>query len=338
MKITVGHTFDDLLLRPKYSNINSRSDIDTSVDLGKGIKLKIPIISANMKNITEEKMAQTIANLGGLALLHRFMPWKDIAIYYTKCIGDKEERRNHIGCSVGIQKDDFKLVDSLVDAGCKIICVDVAHGHHANCGKMTEYIAKKYSNILLIAGNIATADGAKYLHQAGANVIKAGVGPGSLCSTRIETGNGVAQITALDDVYTESLNYSPSFKIIADGGIKNAGSIVKGLCFSHAVMLGNLLAGTNEAPGVEVNIDGTRYKEYSGSSTYKSKYIEGVSALVKLKGPVTPIIEKLMEGLRSGMSYQGVGNLEDLKKDPEFVLISNAGLIESHPNDVNIKG
>lgn len=355
MKITRGLTFDDVLLVPKYSSIESRSSIDTSVVLGKGVVLKIPIISANMKSITGPTMAIAMASLGGLGLLHRFFdnPVVDVPLAFKSTL-DYVDDNDHIGCSVGVKKEDYDLVDAIVDAGCKIICVDVAHGHSANCGRMTEYIAKKFPQVLLISGNVATAGGALFLHNAGANIIKSGIGGGSLCSTRIETGNGFPQLSALDNIYDASFKREKNpntalgptrdiktnercFKIIADGGIRKAGDLTKSLCFADVAMLGNVLAGTDEAEGTTITIDGIDYKEYNGSSTHKTNNVEGVRSLVRSKGPVATVVKKLIEGLQSGCSYQGVDNLEDLRKNPEFVEISNSGLIESHPHDIKIR-
>lgn len=342
MQVKTGYTFDDVLLVPKYSEITSRQHVDLSVDLGKGVKLVTPIVSANMKSITEVAMAQRMILFGGLAIFHRFGPpdsqiqfFKETASAYI----EPENARNHVGCSVGIQYEDQKLVDKIVDVGCKIICVDVAHGDHVGCNEMTSWIAKKYPDVLIIAGNVATRSGALRLYDSGANVIKVGIGGGSLCTTRIETGNGVPQLTALEEVYESSKAHHWSatgerrFKIIADGGIRRAGDIVKALCFSDAVMLGKLLAGTDETPGwVDQGTNGKKFKEYAGSSTHKTNHVEGVIAKIPCKGPVTPIITKLLEGLRSGCSYQGASNLEELKISPEFVSITNAGLKESHPH------
>lgn len=330
MNIKIGLTYDDLLLIPKYSEIKSRDDIDLSVDLGKGIKLRSPIISANMASITGSKMAQVMANLGCLALLHRFTPYEDIISDFKKLIAQNNNNTNYIGCSVGVQEKDYLFVNNLVEAGCKIICVDVAHAHYKAAGDITKYIAKKYPEILLISGNVATKEGTSYLHNNGADIVKIGLGNGALCNTRIMTGNGVPSLTALEECY------SVDCKIISDGGLKNSGDITKSLCFSDAVMLGSLLAGTDETPGIEIwdPKEQCFYKEYKGSSTHKEKYIEGVSTYKKCKGPVKDVIKKLEEGLRSGMSYQGVSNLIDLKKDPQFVSISHAGLIESHPHSL----
>jgi IMP dehydrogenase len=330
---TQGYTFDDVLLVPKHSNIKSRDDVDLSVQLPKGISLKIPILSANMKSVTDIKMAITISNLGGLPILHRFDD-------YTKLVTNFENvyvnSSGIIGASVGIKDHDKTLVQDLVNAGCKVICVDVAHGDHRAVFDFVANIRAKHNNLLIIAGNVVTETAANGLWNSGADVVKCGIGPGSLCSTRIETGNGVPQISALNNIcngnYSERDGEWPMF--IADGGIKTAGDCVKSLVFADLVMLGNLLAGTDEAPGDIIQFQGQKYKKYEGSSTHRSKHIEGVSALVPYRGKVTDIITKLVEGIKSGCSYQGANNLKELKQDPEFVIISNAGLKESHPHSV----
>lgn len=340
LKVREGYTFDDVLLVPKYSEIDSRKNVDLSVDLGKNIRLSVPLISANMKNITSEKMAAKVSSLGGLAILHRF--YDDPVDGQLKIINNiKKDNHNafyNIGVSVGIQPGDYTAVNKFADSGVKVICVDVAHGHSKNCMRLINFIATKYPQILLIAGNVATKDAAYDLYNEGADVVKCGIGPGSLCSTRTETGNGTPQLSALSEIY--SFSQSSSFKnvkIIADGGIKYSGDIVKALCFSHVVMIGNLLAGTDEAPGDIIEIDNKLYKKYEGSSTFKSNHIEGVKGLVPLRGPVEIVIQKLLEGVRSGLSYQGAHNLEELRKDPEFVSITNAGLVESKPHDVLVR-
>lgn len=724
MKIKSGYTFDDLLLIPKYSQISSRNKVRLNVDLGKDIKLQIPIVSANMKSVTETSMAEKMISLGGLALLHRFCDIESqLKIFHntiTNC-ADNPEPLLHVGCSIGIKQEDKINVDKIVKAGCKIICIDIAHGDHADCNDMVSWIAINHPEILIIAGNVATRSGALRLYDHGADVIKVGIGGGcfaagtrilmangiyknieeiipgdrvinkdgnavnvvksfstgekkiiklrnntwynhtyvtpdhnywvgdlnsvskktlqsrgyarllasqsktipkqskirwksinetqqdclllpknikfelpedfsieiskrkggnwrteniykvdykltpsyelgyifgtflgdghamhaiqkngshignvswafglneeeiaiklnncvrnifnkelviekkksiiscyfyykpfadflvnfgkrynknlptnllvnnkdylkgiydglidsdghiskdgrisvgntsskiielfnvihfilnnsfpnneyrkpsvgglkncnienyhesyiarpllnekyrlfdkyqvvkilekteielyvnvydievdcdthsfiannaivhnSLCTTRIETGNGVPQLTALEDVYQASQivmsenTIVRKFKIIADGGIRRAGDVVKALCYSDAVMLGNLLAGTDETPGEIIqNQDGFRFKEYAGSSTHKTNHVEGVVVRIPYKGPVSPIIENILEGLQSGCSYQGAEDLLELKEDPEFVFITNAGLKESHPH------
>lgn len=356
MKIRNGYTFDDVLLVPKHSDISSRKNIDLSTSLGglTSLNLRMPIVSANMRNVTETDMARSISSLGGLAILHRFRSADETVEMYRQAAATTHTESKLVACSIGVQEQDKTLAQRLFDAGCRTICVDVAHGDHTNCVKMVEWLDKTFNHMIarlnIIAGNVATKSGALRLSRAGANIIKVGIGGGSLCTTRIETGNGVPQLSALAEVYEASWAVNPvpawphqfrphrEFKIIADGGIRRAGDIVKALCFSDAVMLGNVLAGTDEAPGNTVKaLDGQLYKEYAGSSTHKSTHVEGVSALVPIKGSVKNVIERLLEGVASGLSYQGANNLDELRTDPEFVVISGVGLKESHPHDVFIR-
>ncbi len=351
MFIREGLTFDDVLLVPGYSDIVSRSHVDLSVTLPKGFVVSHPVIPANMKTITGYGMADFIYLSGGLAILHRFMPF-DEQLEIAKTLKGKEEGRvwiedlraplDHIGFSIGVKKEDIERADRLVDAGVRILCIDVAHGDSESCVEMCKQISSKHPDVLLIAGNIATDSGALRLWEAGADMVKVGVGPGSLCTTRIETGNGVPQLSALIDVSRAAearrRQYPDRhFGIIADGGIKSAGDIVKALCFADMVMAGNVFAGTNETPGRIRSMNGQMYKEYVGSSTHKTNHIEGVEALVPQKGPAEDVLTKLLEGVSSGCSYQGVHNLVELKENPQFIKITGAGLRESHPHDVILK-
>lgn len=336
MKITKGYTFDDVLLSPKYSEVKTRKSVDLSVDLGKGVKLDIPIVSSNMRSVTGYTMARKLAGLGGLPILHRFCTISENVEMFQLTDG------HNVGCSIGVHDTEKERFQALYDVGCRIFCIDVAHGDHVNCIEMIKRLSESYNNCLIIAGNIATGEGALRLAKAGADVVKCGIGGGSICSTRIQTGNGVPQMTALHNVKTILDDYESSTgqrpKVIADGGIRNGGDVVKSLCFADAVMLGSMLAGTNEAPGEITQINGKSVKAYEGSSTHKTSHIEGIKIHVPLKGPVTPIITTLLDGVKSGCSYQGVDNLTDLKKDPHFIEISNAGLIESHPHNIISKG
>jgi len=343
-----GITFDDVLLVPQHSDVESRSkDVDISVKWG-CLHFDHPIIPANMKTVTGEEMALRIIKSGGLAILHRFMEEQEQVRVAENIVAD--HGNENFAVSIGIKPSDKEMVDRFRHAGVRLVCVDVAHGDTKQCAEMVSWLKNKHPDMFVIAGNVATGEAARRLWQAGADVVKVGVGPGSLCTTRIETGNGVPQLTALMDVaevqrqlneLERTRNYPHEkirkFPFIADGGIKSAGDIVKALCFADMVMIGNLFAGSEEAPGKRLVIDGMSYKEYVGSSTHKTNHIEGVAALVPYKGTFQDILTKLTEGLRSGCSYQGSHNLEELKDNPVFIRITNAGLKESHPHDVIIK-
>lgn len=340
--IREGLTFDDVLLVPQHSEIISRSNIDLSIKI-KDFTFEQPIIPANMKTIIDLEMAKVVYQHGGLGILHRFMPLKEqLQIINLIDLTDNFNKNvfNHIGLSIGVKPEDKATVDAIVDVGVKILCIDVAHGDSAMCIDMCKYISTKHPHVLLIAGNVATGSGARRLWLAGADIVKVGVGPGSLCTTRIETGNGVPQLSALMDVAAvqkelrEKTYNTEKFPFIADGGIKNAGDIVKALCFADMVMAGNIFAGCDETPGHITIIGGVAYKSYVGSSTHKANHIEGVAARVPVKGKFSDILTKLLEGLRSGCSYQGADNLSELKDNPTFIKITNAGLKESHPHDV----
>ena len=333
--VPAGYTFDDLLLKPKYSTIKSRDSVSLNVNLSQSIhtnkntiEFSIPIISANMKSVTGKSMALAMAKAGGLGILHRFYDSE-----HDRLLDLKEVLPNNVGASVGINDSEFEYLEKAVDIGLQVVCVDVAHADNLFALKFVERISKAFPNLIKIVGNVATAAGARRCNSAGADVVKCGIGSGSLCSTRIETGNGVPMMSMLAEIRSDNKNMC----LIADGGIRNSGDCVKSLCFADAVMLGNVLAGTDEAPGaIVVDRNGILSKQYAGSSTHKSRYIEGVVGLVPYKGPVHKVLDKVCDGIRSGCSYQGVGNLHDLKLNPEFIHISNAGVIESRPHDVKL--
>lgn len=346
-----GLTFDDVLLVPQHSEIESRSKVDLSFKFSKpklNLEFKNPVIPANMATVTGYDMAQAVYKSGGLAIVHRFMD----VVNQMGTLLDLSYKHgssvfNHVGLSVGVKEEDKLTIDTFAKGGAKILCIDIAHGDSKQCIEMTQWIASNYPNICLIAGNVATGEGARRLWKAGADIVKVGVGPGSLCTTRIETGNGVPQLTAIMDVAaiqkqlidlerasTYPNEHRRQFPFIADGGIKEAGDIVKALCFADMVMVGNMFAGCAETPGNILVKDGVSVKEYVGSSTHKPNRVEGVSAYVPYKGSYQSILTKMLEGLESGCSYQGANNLIDLKDNPTFIRITSNGLKESHPHDV----
>lgn len=337
MKILQGLTFDDLLLVPKYSKIESRRQVDLFVDWGRGIKT-LPIISANMKHVTESSMALAMATNNCMALLHRFDSTENRLSLYRHLIDlDRLCPNNYIGPSFGATKEElalFKEFHLTFGSDMKIVCIDVAHGHSELCINAIKEVKSIHPDCLLIAGNIATSDAAYDLIDAGADVLKCGIGGGSICSTRIETGNGVPQVTALDDIWDYIKNRENRPKLIADGGLSKAGNIVKALCFADGVMLGNMLAGTLETPGDTIYKEGVAYKVYAGSSTFRQNNVEGYSGLVPYKGPVENVLKGILEGIQSGCSYQGCDNVGKLKNDPIFVRITNAGQVESGAHNI----
>jgi IMP dehydrogenase len=361
LEIKEGLTFDDVLLQPNYSEVESRSKIDLTVKMG-DLSFHHPIIPANMQTVTGRDMAYAILNGGGLAILHRFMSIQEqIDIAEDVMEGFVYGRR--FAVSIGVQPHDLDNFARFYELGVRVVCVDIAHGDSKRCVETVQTLRKQYPKLFIIAGNVATGEGARRLWMTGADAVKVGVGPGSLCTTRIETGNGVPQLTALMDVdkvkrmLTKPFHHikyednndayghyvmdppqiSKSLYIISDGGCKNAGDIVKALCFADMVMSGNLFAGCEEAPGATHRINGVPHKEYKGSSTHKANHIEGVAAWVPCTGKYEDVLTKLLEGVKSGCSYQGAHNLTELKDSPAFIKITPAGLKESHPHDVVIE-
>ncbi len=261
-----------------------------------------------------------------------------------------------VGGSVGTSYDDFERVDELIDAGVDVVVVDTAHGHSKNVLDRVSWIRQKYPNMDIIAGNVATADGARALVDAGADCIKIGMGPGSICTTRIVAGIGVPQITAVDDVVNELAN--EDVPVIADGGIRYSGDIAKAIAAgAESVMLGSLFAGTDEAPGEVELYQGRAYKSYRGMGSQaamqehpgsRDRYFqndfneggklvpEGIEGRVPYRGPVRPIVHQLVGGLRAAMGYTGSSSITDLRNNSEFLTVSNASLAESHVHDVTI--
>lgn len=344
MNIKESYTFDDLLLVPKYSTVTSRSDVNLSVRINQGNEsymFNTPIVPANMASISGLEMARFMIEQNGLAIVHRFQSIEDqLSILDSlKNIGALYVPCDHVAFSVGVQRADKNNLEKLVAAGLKIVCIDIAHCDSKLGIDMCRYIKATYKDMLIIAGNVATGDAAVRLWEAGATIVKSSVGGGSLCTTRIETGCGVPTLSAIMDLAEAKKTYnltSPEryVYIMADGGIRNAGDCCKSLCFADMVMCGNIFAGTDEAPGEIVTINEKQYKRYNGSSTHKSNHIEGVTALMPLKGPAQKVLNKLHEGLRSGCAYQNAHDLKWLKKDPQFIKVSQAGLAESKPHDI----
>ncbi|MBY0163139.1 IMP dehydrogenase [Paenibacillus lautus] len=277
---------------------------------------------------------------------------KDIekAIQFPRAAKDAQGRLL-VGAAIGISKDTFERAEALVKAGVDVITVDSAHGHHINIIDSVRKLRELYPDLTIIAGNVATGEGTRELIEAGASVVKVGIGPGSICTTRVIAGIGVPQITAIYDCATVAKEYG--VPIIADGGIKYSGEITKAIAAgASAVMLGSMFAGTEESPGEAEIYQGRRFKAYRGMGSLaamkqgsKDRYFqdddkklvpEGIEGRVAYKGPLADTIHQLIGGLRSGMGYCGTQNLEELRNDTQFIRISGAGLRESHPHDIQI--
>lgn len=332
-----GYSFDDVLVVPKYNRVNSRKDVSFQTKVTRNHYLDIPFLVANMDTVCESQMAITIGRLGGLGVLHRFMTANDQA---QEVIKVKKENLL-VAAAVGV-KDFEERIKILNEAGIDILVLDVAHGHSKRVGKTLDYIKEKYPKIDVIVGNIATKDAAEYFINKGADALKVGIGPGSMCTTRIMAGAGVPQITAIMDVYEAAQGRIP---VCADGGIRISGDIVKAIgAGADTVMLGSLFSGTIETPGKIIEKSGKKYKEYRGMASYlatvkkmkldgKKKdevvHVEGEMTLVEYKGSVVPIVNKLIGGLASGMTYVGADCLERIRGKVDFITISGAGIKES---------
>lgn len=467
MKIVESLTFDDVLLVPQYSDISSRSEVNTQTELTSQIKLNIPIVASNMDTVCESNMAIKMAQLGGIGFIHRYLTIEeqtqevlkvkthhDVTIRNPYCVREgtstkeavdmmiennvssvlvideenifkgilpltnvtfqevedslvedymidyenavyatenntsdeiidimRDNRvgkvpiltseykvsglvtrkdmfseksyplatrdslgRLMVGAAVGVNGDYMERVESLVNAGVDVLVVDIAHGHSKNCIDAVKNIKSQY-DIPVVAGNVATGLGAKELVEAGADGIKVGVGPGSICTTRIVTGHGVPQLSAILDVCD-----SVSVPVIADGGIRKSGDIVKALAAgASTVMLGSLLAGTEESPGLFIHRNGSRYKMIRGMASFgaalgrnkragddiSSATPEGVEGLVPYRGYVEEVLNQLVGGVRSGFSYSGAKNILELWSYSQFTKITSSGLIESRHHDID---
>ncbi|MDC0903027.1 IMP dehydrogenase [Pelagibacteraceae bacterium] len=342
-------TFDDVLLLPRYSKILP-SDTDISLDLAKNIKLKTPFLSSAMDTVTESSMAIAMAKSGGIGIIHRNLDIKKQSEEILKV----KNKNFLVGAAIGTSLEDLNRAKSLLRRGVDLIVIDTAHGHSEKVLKILDKVKKLNNNIPICVGNIATGEAAKRLYNSGASIIKVGIGPGSICTTRMVAGIGVPQITALMDV-SNSLK-KKNIKVISDGGIKFSGDIAKALAAgADAIMMGSIFAGTEESPGKKFKIKNKYYKKYRGmgsigamsagsSNRYfqknykdKSKFVpEGVDGRVEYKGNVSKIIYQLKGGLRSSMGYVGAKRLKDIKKNAKFIKITKAGFYESMVHSVEM--
>ena len=343
-------TFDDVTLAPKYSEILP-GEVDTSIKLTETLKLKIPLLSSAMDTVTESKMAIAIGKAGGLGIIHRNLDIKKQVIEIKKV----KKKNLLVGAAVGAGPKEFERAEAILKENLNMIVVDTAHGHTKKVAEIIKFIKKiKNKKTVLCAGNIATPDAAKFLLKLGVDVIKVGIGPGSICTTRLVAGIGVPQLSAILSVRSGIKN--KNVKIISDGGIKYSGDLAKAFAAgADAVMIGSLFAGTDEAPGKLINRNGKLFKSFRGMGSVGamnkgsadryfqlkqkdiSKYVpEGVEGLAKYKGKVESVIYKLVGGLRSSMGYLGSKQIKYLRNKPQFVKITKAGFYESMVHNVDV--
>lgn len=314
-------TFADVLIVPGLSDIASRREIDTSTDF-LGFKLQIPIISANMDYVTGPDMVRAMHNAGGLGILHRFAPWDE----QLKWMDSLDVDNIPFIFSVGIRDEDesYERIELVSNSfpNASAVCIDVAHGHHSKVASLVERV-KKDVKIKVIAGNVATNEGAVFLRDAGADAIKVGIGAGAVCTTRNVAGVGIPQLSAIIECSDVGI------PIIADGGIRSSADIAKALIAgATTVMVGSLIAGATECPSPTVRgEDGRNYRPYRGQSIFGSngeRYVrEGIEGYVEEKGPVAGILQNLQAGLRSSMSYTGARNIEEFKEKGKVIVVSH---------------
>lgn len=366
----VALTFDDVLLLPGFSDF-SRQEIDTTTLLTRELKIKIPLVSSPMDTVTEHELAIALAELGGIGIIHRNLTVDDQA----EQVRMVTQKNLIVGAAVGASKGFEERLEALVSAKVTVIVVDSAHGFATNIIETIKYIKKTYKDLQVIAGNVATYEGAKAMIEAGADGVRVGMGPGAICTTRIVSGMGMPQLAAI--IETVRAGQESGVPIMADGGIKYSGDMVKALAAgASTVMMGSFFASAIESPGEKVELSpeqipsqfkhllknkqtsymfksyrgmgsigamehGAKIKsedEFHGKSYYADKVLvaEGVEGLVPVKGSVKEIVDQAIGGIKSGMYYVGSKNLTQLVNEARFTQITHASLTESHPHDLMI--
>jgi IMP dehydrogenase len=357
----MGLTFDDVLLIPQYSEILP-GDASVKSRFSRHISLNTPVVSAAMDTVTEDRMAIAMALEGGIGVIHRnqaperqaeeVAAVKAAAVPGDAALANVDSRgRLRVAAAVGVGADSVARAEALVRAGVDALVVDTAHGHTRNVIEaLRRYRASYGDSIDLVAGNVATPEGTAALIEAGADGVKVGIGPGSICTTRIVAGVGVPQLTAI--MMCAAAAHAHDVPIIGDGGIRYSGDIVKALAAgADSVMLGRLLAVAEESPGEAERVGGRVVKEYramgslgamqAGSDRYpqidRHKLVpEGVEAIVAVAGPLSGIIYQLIGGTKAGMTYCGADSIADLRVKARFVQLTHSGQIESHPHDIDL--
>jgi len=328
-------TYDDVLLVPRYSEIRSRKEIDISSKLDDNITLRLPIIASPMDTVSGFEMASFLSKSGALAIIHRYMSTAEQA----QTVSDlKNETGSVAAAAIGTGEEHLTRARCLASVGADILCIDVAHGHHIAVKEIIDSLKSDaaFDGVHIMAGNVATPEAVADLARWGADSVRIGIGGGSICSTRIQTGHGVPTLQSVMDCMRTADECN--VKIIADGGIRNSGDIVKSYAAgADFVMVGSLLAGTTEAPGRIITMGDRKYKEYRGMASAEAQMawrgrtasLEGVSSMIPYKGPVSPIIEQIENGIRSGFSYSGSQNFTQFQSVAEMIEQTSAGQLES---------
>lgn len=332
-----GFSFDDVLIVPKYNKVLSRKEVSLKTRITRNHYIDIPLVAANMDTICDSRMAIALGKLGGLGVIHRFMTIPEQALEVKKV----KDEKLLAAAAIGI-KDVSERAKALIEAGADILVIDIAHGHSKYAGEALDLLKEKYPRIDVMAGNIATKDAAEYFLSKGADAVKVGIGPGSLCTTRLMAGAGIPQITAIMDVYEATKGEIP---ICADGGIKKPADLVKALgAGADTAMVGFILSGTEETPGKIIEKPEGKFKLYRGSASYDVSVrkkeldhetekdiisVEGEKAMIPYKGPLEPIVKKFLGSLASGMTYLGAKDMKSFIGKADFVEITNSGFNQS---------
>ncbi len=338
MKIRQCLSYDDVLLAPQYSGVTTRREVSIGSGLDSDFHFSLPIISSPMDTITEAEMCVSMASYGGLGIIHRYNSIEDQVAIVKKA---KEVLEKHgsppIAAAVGISDDYLERASELYNHGVRVFCLDVAHGHHVLMEGALHAIKSRFTDAHIMAGNVATKGAFEDLAYWGANSIRVGIGGGSICSTRLQTGHGIPTLQSIMDCSDADVRWEVS--MIADGGIRTSGDIVKALAAgANFVMLGSLLAGTSQTPGnIMTGASGKKYKAYRGMASKEAQYDwrgrhssnEGISTTVPYRGSVIEILHDLIGGIKSGLSYSGAKDIYELQAKAEFVLQTGAGQAES---------
>jgi len=343
----LGLSYDDVLLIPQYSEIKSRNNIDLSTQITPHVRLKLPLISINMTDVTGVEMAVALGKLGGLGFLPRFFPADEQA----NMAAQVKKAGVYTAAAVGCREGYLERAEKLANAGVDILTLDVAHAHMRQALEATTELKRRFGKTVdIISGVIGTENGANDLFKHGADSVRVGVGPGTICITRIVTGSGVPQITAIINASKAARRWKRT--VLCDGGTNNSGDIVKGLAAgAAAVVIGSQFAGTDEAPGKKIEKDGKYFKVYNASTspTEKknhmqnggeklgknyAKQIEGVESMVKYSGPLSALLEKMIANVHSGFSYSGAKNIHEFWKKAKFIRITSLGKAENGIHNV----
>ena len=345
-------TYDDIQLVPGFSSVSSRQKIKLETKLSRNHNLLMPLVASPMDTVCEEEMAYKMFLMGGVGCIHRFMSIEDqckqIEVLRYKIYGEgfggpfenwgedygSGKKAIPIMAAIGVGEEGMSRADALVQSGVNVLLIDVAHGHHQNVIDMISYCKEKHSKVDVIAGNIATAEAAEDLQNAGADGLRVGIGGGSLCTTRIKTGFGIPNVTCIEEISRVA-----KVPVMADGGIRSSGDIAKALGVgAHCVMIGSLIAGTDEAPGKIIETRSGLSKRYRGSASLETKSahgqqqrnVEGESTTIPYKGGVKFVINGLLDGVRSALSYAGSEDLDNFH--PKYIQVTNSGLREAQPH------